>query len=91
METVIKVACGCSSGNRQEVVRPTPKTNCSAPCCLEEDLHPPHPYLFAIMCDRGEDGAQGLEAHVLNQQQELRGEELLRTICSLPNYAVKQP
>jgi len=43
------------------------------PCCLEEDLHPPHPHLFAVMRDRGEDGAQRLEAH--GDVQQMSSEE----------------
>lgn len=50
---------------------------CSDPCCLEEDLHPVDiPHLLAIVCDRGEDGAEGLEAHG-NVQQMGSEEEII--------------
>lgn len=48
----------------------------SDPCCLYEDLRPPHPHLFAVVCDRGEDGAKGLEAHG-DVQQVGRKEEVV--------------
>lgn len=49
--------CGCTSGWSN------PSQLYSDPCCLEGDLHPHHPHLFAVVCDRWQDGAQGFEAH----------------------------
>lgn len=46
---------------------------CSDPCCLKGELQPSPPHLFAVVRDRGQDGAEGLEAH--GDVQQVGGEE----------------
>lgn len=43
------------------------------PAAWEIDLHPPCPYLFAVVCDGGEDGAEGFEPH--GDVQQMSGKE----------------
>lgn len=55
-------------------LQPNPNRLYSDPCCLYEDLRPPHPHLFAVVCDRGEDGAEGFEPHGDVQQMSSKEE-----------------